>query len=76
VSIPSMSFDGAVVLQPAGLAASYGAATSLIRVDQFASAVRVFPQRKFVCSYVDRLQLWSMNSDAIHTLPPTGTAAP
>ena len=32
--------------------------TSLIRVSQFASAVRVFPQRKAVFRYSLRVQVW------------------
>ena len=50
--------------------------TSLIRVSQFASAVRVFPQRKAVFRYSLRVQVWPMYSEAIQTLLPTGTAAP
>jgi NADH-ubiquinone oxidoreductase-F iron-sulfur binding region len=49
--------------------------TSLIRVSQFASAVRVLPQRKLVFRYSLRVQLWPMYSEAIQTLLPTGTAA-
>lgn len=58
------------------VSASYGAATSLILVSQFASAVRVSPQRKLVFRYWERVQLWPMYSEAIQTLLPSGTAAP
>jgi hypothetical protein len=45
-------------------------------VSQFASAVRVSPQRKLVFRYWERVQLWPMYSEAIQTLSPNGTAAP
>ncbi len=59
-----------------GRSGCYGAATSLIRVPQFASAVRVLPQRKLERRYSLSVQLWPMYSEAIQTLLPTGTAAP
>ena len=62
--------------RPSSELLNYGALTSLILVPQFASAVRVFPQRKLLVLYSDSVHVCPMYSEAIHTLDPTGTAAP
>jgi|SRR5450631_1424097 len=56
----------------------YLTCTELIRVPQFAKAVRVPPHEpRGAVTYCGRVQLWPMYSDAIHTLPFwSGTAAP
>jgi hypothetical protein len=54
----------------------YGAVTSLMRVFQLARAVLVFPQRKAVFLNVEKSQLLFTYSEASHTLPPHGIAAP